>query len=105
LNSLVSLSDSVEPLIKNSQILNIKIKYENKYSINFRDSYLLLPSKLKDLSENFNVYNPKNFFPLKFVSEKKFGYEGIVPGIEIFYKISQSDYNKYVSKFNKRISI
>lgn len=101
LNIIASISNKIKVLKRDSQFLNINIKYGDKdqYQLNFRDSYLLIPVKLKDLCLSFNVNEKKDIFPLKFVTIDNLNYEGDVPSIEIFFGISPDEYNEYVIRF------
>lgn len=72
---------------------------KKRYRINFRDSYLLIPSSLKDLCKNFKIIESKDIFPHKFVKPQNIKYEGPVPPIETFYNVTSDEYNNYVSRF------
>jgi hypothetical protein len=92
----------VKPLIHRGRIISININYgpDNQYNIYFRDSYLILLSSLEKLGVNFGVENKKSVFPHKFVNKTNLNYEGEVPGINNFFKISEVDYNLYKNSFN-----
>jgi DNA polymerase type B, organellar and viral len=100
LKILTSLSDKINIIIRDGRILDIKFKFATKnYVLYFRDSYLLLPSSLKDLAFNFNVKN-KGLFPYKFVNEKNLNSKGSVPNINYFEdNIKLDEYNEYKTKF------
>ncbi len=51
-----------EPIIHKGRIIPVKFTY-NKYTIIFKDSYLLLPSSLRKLCKSFNIKDPKGIFP------------------------------------------
>lgn len=67
LNILVTISDKVEPLIRETDLLNINIYYgtHNEYIISFRDTLLLIPVSLKELCKAFKVAKNKDIFPFK----------------------------------------
>ena len=103
----ISVSESVDLLIRDSTILKYlnQIWSPNQYKLNFRDSYLLIPSSLKDLSKFFQVDTPKDVFPQKFVSIDNLDYVGQVPSIDIFFEISKKTTPEGVifQDFNKMI--
>ena len=73
------LSDRVSPIINNGKIISIKFKFCNgKYTLHFRDSFLLLPSSLRKLAVAFDVED-KGIFPYNFVQLNNLNYEGSVP--------------------------
>jgi hypothetical protein len=82
---LTSLSDNIDPIIKDNDIINLLFKFSNKYCIYFRDSYLLFPSSLKELAKAFNVIN-KGTFPYLFVNNPNLSldYTGPIPNFEYF---------------------
>jgi hypothetical protein len=51
----------INPLIRDGKYINLEIKYgpNHEYNIQLRDSYLLLPAKLKDLTINFKTEQQK----------------------------------------------
>ena len=50
----------IKVLMKDNNIININITNRNKgISINIKDSYLILPSSLAKLSQQFNIQTPK----------------------------------------------
>jgi hypothetical protein len=82
---LTSLSDNIDPIIKDNDIINLLFKFSNKYCIYFRDSYLMFPSSLKELAKAFNVTN-KSTFPYFFVNNPNTSleYVGPIPSFEYF---------------------
>jgi hypothetical protein len=60
----------VEPIIHNSKIISIKLKYgpNNEYSIEFKDSYLTLLASLDKLTKAFDVKIKKSIFPHFFIN-------------------------------------
>ena len=85
------------------QLSNKPINNSRKYSISFRDSLLMLPSKLKDLSKYFETEQQKTLFPHKFLNNDiiKLDYVGEVPEIKYFDNIKVKDYNQYKNNYNK----
>ena len=102
LKVLSSMKLSIRPLIRDGRMIELKISWK-KYSIYFRDSYLLLPSSLAKLARNFDVEN-KGIFPYKFVnnSDISLTYDGIVPSINNFDNLSLEDYTSYYDKFKNK---
>jgi hypothetical protein len=92
----------VQPVIHNQRIISINLNYgqDNKYQINFRDSYLILLSSLRSLCKCFNVKNPKTIFPHFFVNENNLNYIGPVPDLKYFIDVSKEDYMEYCKQFN-----
>lgn len=101
LNTLASISINLKILKRDSNILNFTLNYgkNNQYKLNFRDSFLLIPSSLKDLSKNFEIKDIKDVFPLKFVSIDNLNYKGNVPPIDDFFNISEDEYKDYLNRF------
>jgi hypothetical protein len=97
LRILSSLSDNIKPIIRDGRIIDLKFTFSsNNYVLNFRDSFLLLPSSLDKLTKNFNVSN-KTIFPYLFVNDKniELNYIGKVPSFDKFSNISIEQYNSY----------
>jgi hypothetical protein len=90
----------VKPIIHNGRIISINFNFGNKYSLHFKDSYLLLLSSLRKLTKSFNVEIQKSIFPYFFVNENNLNYIGEVPNIKYFNKINKTDYKKYKNNFN-----
>ena len=67
--------------------------------MDFRDSYLMLPSSLSSLCKAFNNTNFKDIFPFEFVNKTELNYIGEVPNIKYFNNISLTDYDNYVERF------
>jgi hypothetical protein len=100
---LSSLCNRLNPIIREGRIIDLRFPFGSKYSLYFRDSYLLLPSSLAELAINFNVEN-KGQFPYSFVNNSSISllYEGIVPNIHFFNKISETEYNEYCAAFKDK---
>lgn len=94
------LDTKIEPIINDNDFINLKVKFAKKYNINFRDSYLLLPSSLKKLAKAFKVED-KGIFPYKFVNNEKIllNYKGKIPSFDTFEGISSEEYNNYCKLF------
>ena len=93
---------SLQPVIHNGRIISLLINFgkDNKYKIEFKDSYLLLLSSLAKLTKGFGVDTLKSIFPFLFVNENNMDYIGPVPDFKFFdSKISQKEYNNYKTKF------
>ena len=68
LNILTQLSDDIHPIINDGKFIDLIFKYNNsKYTLHFRDSFLMLPSSLRKLARAFNVED-KGIFPYRFVN-------------------------------------
>jgi hypothetical protein len=66
-----------DAFIRNMQIYNISIFYNNK-AVHFRCSFKILPSSLKKISESFNL-PLKLSFPYKFSQLNNLNYVGKLP--------------------------
>lgn len=90
----------VEPLLFNGRLISIKVKlnivgYTNK-TIEFKDSYLLLPLSLRKLCKAFKVVSPKGYFPFKLMD---IFYNGVLPKLELWTGIDTSIYNELLAKY------
>jgi len=92
----------VHPIIHNKRIISINLNYgpDNKYQIQFRDSYLILLSSLMKLCNSFKIKNSKTIFPHLFVNENNLDYVGAVPDYKYFINVSNEDYLEYCKPFN-----
>ena len=100
---LLEISSDVKFIINDGKFVNITVKFDNKYNLQFRDSYLMLPSSLKKLAKTFKVED-KSIFPYKFVNNETIfsNYIGDVPNFEYFDNISRSEYNQYCNEFKNK---
>ena len=109
LKHIAQLTDEIQPIIKNNQLIEIRLKYGNKkdkgqypYKLYFRDSLLLLPASLSSLAVQFKVEN-KDIFPYSFVNQRdiELSYEGIIPDYTYFdrTKVTLEDYVQYKNRF------
>ena len=99
LKILTKLSDDVKPIINNNNFIKITFKFSSYY-LHFRDSYLLLPSSLKNLAKVFNV-DQKGIFPVLFLNNKEnqLNYIGNVPSFSNFVDLEYSEYLTYKKQF------
>jgi hypothetical protein len=93
----------VEPLLFNGKLISIKVKlniegYIDK-TIIFKDSYLLLPTGLKGLCKQFNILDPKGWFPIKFNSVL---YKGALPAFEA-WNITIEEYETLIKKYTGKV--
>jgi len=92
----LSIIGIVNPIVHKGRIISIEFtKY--KININFKDSYLMLPSSLRKLSDSFKVENKKGIFPVLF---NNINYIGEVPDISYFKNITLEEYSNYKNNFN-----
>jgi len=103
----------VSPIINNGRFISLKFSYNN-YTVEFRDSYQLLPSSLRKLSKSFNVDIIKGLFPHTFLNNKSddiLNYIGIIPSIQYFLdtiSINEDlleNINNLIDYFRKYINI
>lgn len=79
--------------------VSLPIRVNNKnLTIKFRDSFLLLPESLKKLGETFKVES-KGTFPVFFPNNNPLNYQGDVPDIKYFSKLTEEEYNRFKSDF------
>ena len=101
---LVSLADSIQPIINDNRYVNTKFKFnDNKYKLEFRDSLLMLPVSLRKLAKAFDVED-KTIFPYNFISEDNIfiNYAGEVPNFKYFDNITKEEYNLYAKEFKDK---
>jgi len=93
-----------KPIIHKGKIISFKFSPNWKKDfgyITFMDSYLLIPSSLKNLCKSFLVKDPKGIFPYKLYD---INYSSnIVPDFKYFNNITMDDYNKYKDNFINKI--
>nr|QWO71388.1 DNA polymerase [Termitomyces sp. T70a] len=96
LNGLVDVSHSLSFVLNDNSFIFLKLKFSEKYSLNFRDSFLLLPSSLRKLAKSFDV-EEKGIFPYKFLFNNNvpLNYKGPVPSYNYFRDIDLETYNLY----------
>lgn len=99
---LSSLNVNIKPIIREGRLIDVRVKYNNnKSTLYFRDSYLLLPDSLEKLATAFKVEN-KGLFPYKFVDINELNYIGSVPDIKYFKEISIESYNQYLNTIKNK---
>ena len=64
--------------------INKSVKRLSNYSIKLHDSFLLLPSPLRSLSDDLSTSTKKGFFPYRFVNRSNLNYVGPFPDISFF---------------------
>jgi len=88
--------------MKDGRILNLRLNYGKKYTIYFRDSYLLLPLSLDKLAKSMNVSH-KSLFPMFFAGTEgtlDLNYVGQCPDYKYFKKnLDINEYIQYLLKF------
>nr|QWO71389.1 DNA polymerase [Termitomyces sp. T123] len=100
LNELVEVSHSLSFILNDNSFIFLNLKFSEKYNLNFRDSFLLLPSSLRKLAKSFDV-EEKGIFPYKFLINNNvhLNYKGPVPNYKYFSDISLEKYNLYCKSF------
>lgn len=89
INTLSKLtSGTLKPNRRNGKLIDVQFRF-GRYSLYFRDSYLLLPSSLRKLAVAFNVEN-KGHFPHSFLDDGnvELDYVGKVPSLKYFCKFN-----------------
>src|SRR6202040_724933 len=87
LKNLINLSENIYPILREGNLIELRFKFNKKYILYFRDSYLLLTSSLGKLAKNFKVEN-KGLFPFDFVNESHIplDYVGSIPEYKYYNK-------------------
>jgi|SRR5688572_3777733 len=101
LKYLIELGN-VDPIIHKDKLISLNfMNQENNLKLNFKDSYLLLPSSLKNLSKSFNIDSPKGTFPIHF---NDIEYIGDVPLYNYFNtkSVTLDQYNEYKNNYNRQ---
>lgn len=88
--------------MKDGKFINVKLgwsKDNSNYSINFRDSLLMLPATLRKLSKAFGVES-KGIFPFDFVNNFTVGldYIGNTPKMSYYEGVSNDIYDSLISE-------
>jgi DNA polymerase family B len=106
LKLLTDLARKIDPIINDGNFINIRINFDKRYRLSFRDSYLMLPASLRDLCKSFNVIN-KGIFPIYFLMDNynsniDLNYNGPIPDYIYFSGISEEEFNiKFKDKSEK----
>jgi len=89
-----------EPIIHKGKIISCNFtSHKHSVSITFMDSYLILPSSLKNLCKSFDVKDPKGIFPYNLYD---INYSSkLVPDFKYFSNITIDEYNAYKDSFVK----
>ena len=103
---ITKLTSKVKPIIRNSKIIVCRVYYgkNDKNYITFVDSYLLLPSSLRKLAQQFGVPQQKTVFPFAFVNKvTNLNYIGDCPKFEDFPRdsLTLQEYNDYIAQYLK----
>lgn len=83
---------------KNGKILSINVSFKNKKQAGrfiLRDSLLLMPSDLRNLTKKFGAINEKLYFPHRFVQKDNLNYIGIKPDLE-YYDYDEDDKDEFI---------
>jgi DNA polymerase type B, organellar and viral len=94
----------VIPLLYNGKLISIKLKldikgHKNK-TITFKDSFLMLPLSLRELSNSFKIDSPKSYFPYLL---NDLNYKGEFPNYEFFTNLSLTEYLNIKNKYSNKI--
>lgn len=88
----------------NGKIINLNIRYNNKYNLSIRDSLLLLPSSLRKLAKSFNTEEQyKGTFPILFLGNIEPNYIGPVTYFKYFKDITFEEYQEYLGNYPNNI--
>ncbi len=95
-----------EIMLREDKFIQIKISY-GQISFNIKDSLLLLPGSLMNLSKSFKIETPKEIFPSKLFEKESFYADLVtnqVPDYKYFNQseVSLEDYNIYCSLFKNK---
>ena len=106
----------VTPLFKNNNLISIfcvanilmeqkkkdKVIMKNKkITINFRDSFKILPLSLKKLIKAFGVQTNKLYYPYLFPNKDNLDYDGVVPDYK-YFSLLKPEYELYVTQFKEK---
>lgn len=95
-------------MLREDKFIQVKITY-NKSSFNIKDSLLLLPGSLMNLSKSFKIETPKEIFPRKLFEKETFEADFISNTVPDYIKyfnnseVSLDDYNNYCKQFEGKI--
>jgi len=99
LNALKRIGNTEIKIVrKDGKFINIKVIYNDKYTINFKDSLLILPVSLSKLAKSFGL-DDKGIFPYKFVNDSyntniNLNYIGEIPNIGYYDNLSYEQYDE-----------
>ena len=90
----------VKPIIFNGKLISITLKLNVKGHmckvITFKDSMLMLPLSLSQLSKSFKIESPKGSFPFLL---NDLNYNGQFPDFKFFTSLTLIEYNKFKNEF------
>nr|YP_010134861.1 DNA polymerase [Xerocomus impolitus]QWM94549.1 DNA polymerase [Xerocomus impolitus]QWM97181.1 DNA polymerase [Xerocomus impolitus]UHB41864.1 DNA polymerase [Xerocomus impolitus] len=108
LNPLLNIKGvKSEIMLREDKFIQIKITY-GKSSFNIKDSLLILPGSLMNLSKSFKIETPKEIFPRKLFEKETFPADyitEIVPDYNKYFnhsEVSLDDYKNYCSLFENK---
>jgi len=100
LNYLSKIGDC-NPIIHKGRIISNRFSLnENNYEVIFKDSFLVLPSNLRDLCKSFAVDTIKSIFPFQL---NNINYQGVVPDFKNFNNIPAVEYENYKKQYINKI--
>jgi len=97
------LNFKIKILLKDDKYISIAVSNKER-TITFKDSLLLLPSSLSNLSKSFQIETPKEIFPRKLFENENFVADYIskvVPDYKYFNdkEVSLAEYENYKNSF------
>src|SRR5579859_1697557 len=92
-----------ESIQKGKNILSLSITKDsgtkNSIKITLKDSFMLLPSSLRELCKSYKLDEVKGTFPHNFASFSNLNYIGTLPSFEFFEKDSFKNFKEYFILF------
>lgn len=94
-------------MLREDKFIQIEIKYNN-CSINIKDSLLILPGSLNNLSKCLKIETPKEIFPRKLFEKETFSADFISESVPDYnkyfnkFEVSLEDYNNYCKQFERK---
>jgi hypothetical protein len=94
----------VKPIMFHGKLISIRvilsIKGHKGKTLIFKDSLLMLPLSLRQLSNSFKVDNSKGHFPILL---NDLNYKGAFPDFEYFTSLSQTEYLNLKNQYSNKI--
>ena len=94
----------VEPIYHNGIIISIKLIIKDskdiKRTLIFKDSYLTLPSSLRNLCKAFNIPITKGYFPFNL---SDINYIGVYPAFKYFTDITNKEWSQLKQEHGKKV--
>ena len=87
-------------LPKDSGIISLTVSNKDsveRITLKFRDSFALLPSSLRELSESFGVTTKKGIFPYDFVNKNNLDFQGEYPEFK-YFNLDNKFYLEYLNR-------